>query len=296
MKRRSFLQSSALLAGATLIPQQAWLRNFLLPAGELTAIRRNISFYTERGGTIVTLLTPEHSVVVDTQFPEQAGNLLALMKDTNAKPLDLLVNTHHHGDHTAGNIAFKGMVNTHVAHANSLANQERVAKERDQLAETLLPGTTYTDKWSQRVGDETVSLHYFGPGHTDGDSMVHFEEANVVHTGDLMFNRRFPYIDKTAGADIGNWIEVLRQARRTFDKETFYVFGHSGEGYPVTGTSADLKAMAHFLKMSLRFVKKAKRRGDTLEQLLEKTTMIPGAPEYKGSGVERVLNAAWEEI
>lgn len=296
MKRRSFLQSSALLAGATLIPQQAWLRNCLLPAGELTPIRRNISFYTERGGTIVSLLTPEHSVIVDTQFPEQAGNLWDIMKATNAKPLDMLINTHHHGDHTSGNIAFKGMVTTHVAHANSLANQERVAKERDQLAETLLPTTTFTDKFTQKVGDETVSLHYFGPAHTNGDAMVHFEEANVVHTGDLMFNRRFPYVDKSAGADIGSWIDVLRKARRTFDKDTFYVFGHSGEGYPVTGTAADLKQMAHFLKMSLRYVKKAKRKGTTLEQLLENTQMIPGAPEFKGRGVERVLNAAWEEV
>lgn len=296
MKRRSFLQSSALLAGATLIPQQAWLRNFLLPAGDFTAIRRNISFYTERGGTIVCLLTPEHSVIVDTQFPEQAENLWGIMKETNAKPLDLLINTHHHGDHTAGNIAFKGMATTHVAHANSLANQERVAKERDQVAETLIPTTTFTDHFTQKVGDETVSLHYFGAAHTNGDAMVHFEEANVVHTGDLVFNRRFPYVDKSAGADIGNWIDVLRKARRTFDKDTFFVFGHRGEGYPVTGTASDLKQMAHFLKMSLRYVKKAKRKGQTLEQLLENTQSIPGAPEFKGGGVERVLNAAWEEV
>lgn len=296
MKRRKFLQSSALLAGATLVPQQAWLRNFLLPAGDLTAIRRNVSFYTERGGTIVTLLTPEHSVVVDTQFPEQAGNLWEMMKETNAKPLDMLINTHHHGDHTSGNVTFKGMVTTHVAHANSLANQERVAKEREQMETTLLPGTTYTDKYSKKVGDETITLHYFGPGHTNGDSLVHFEEANVVHTGDLMFNRRFPYIDKSAGADIGNWIDLLKKARKTFDKDTFYVFGHSGEGYPVTGTADDLKAMAHFFKMSLRYVKQAKRKGTTLEQLLETTEMIPGAPEYQGRGIERVLNAAWEEV
>lgn len=296
MNRRSFLAQTSLFAGATLIPQQAWLRGLLLPAGNYQVLRRNVGYFTERGGTIACLLTPEHSVVVDTQFPEQAGHLIEKIRETNTKPIDLLINTHHHGDHTAGNIAFKGLIQTHVAHANSLANQERVAREREQMENTLLPATTYTDKWSQKVGDETVSLHYFGAGHTDGDSMVHFEEANVVHTGDLLFNRRFPYVDKSAGADIGNWINVLKQARRQFDKDTLYVFGHAGENYPITGTHEDLKAMAHFLKMSLRYVKKAKKKGETLENLLESTTEISGAPEWKGRGVERVLKAAWEEL
>jgi cyclase len=282
--------------GVSLLPQQAWLRGLLLPAGELLALRRNISIYTERGGTIACLLTPQSMVVVDTQFPEQANNLLGLLRATNSQPLDLLVNTHHHGDHTAGNIAFKGMVNTHVAHVNSLANQERVARENDKMAETLLPTTTFTDTWSQRVGDETIMLHYFGAGHTNGDALVHFQEANIVHLGDLLFNRRFPYVDKSAGADIGNWIEVLTAARRRFDKDTLYVCGHAGENYPVTASAADLKAMAHFLKMSLRYVKKAKRKGETLEQILAKTTEIPGAAEFKGQGVERVLTAAWEEL
>lgn len=298
MKRRTFIKSASALAGTILLPQQAWLRPLLFPAGQMTALRRNISIYTERGGTIACLLTPEHSVVVDTQFPEQAGNLISLMQAQNAKPLDLLVNTHHHGDHTSGNIAFKDMVTTHVAHANSRVNQERVARERERLETTLLPSTTFNDQYSQRVGDETVTLHYLGAAHTNGDAMVHFEEANVVHMGDLMFNRRLPFIDKSAGADIGNWINVLRQARRKFDKDTFFVFGHAGEGYEVTGTSADLKAMAHFLKMAIRYGKKAKKRGDSLDDLVAKTTTFPGAPEFKGNerGVRRVLSAVYAEL
>lgn len=296
MNRRSFMAHAGLFAGATLLPQQAWLRGLLPTAVNYQVLRRNVGYFTERGGTIACLLTPEHSVVVDTQFPEQAGHLLEKIRETNTKPIDLLINTHHHGDHTAGNIAFKGLVDMHVAHANSLANQERVAKANDKLAQTLLPTTTFTDQWSKKVGDEMVSLHYFGPGHTDGDAMVHFEEANVVHTGDLLFNRRFPYIDKSAGADIGNWIDVLRSARRKFDKDTIYVFGHAGENYPITGTAADLKAMAHFLKMSLRHVKKLKRKGETLEGALANVTKINGAPEWKGGGIERVLKAAWEEV
>jgi cyclase len=284
------------MAGLSMLPQRRLLASALFANGEMHPLRHNVGYYTERGGTIGWLLTPDHLVVVDTQFPEQAGNLLAILRETNQKPLDLLINTHHHGDHTAGNIAFKGIVQTHVAHQNSHDNQERVANERDKLDEQLLPTTTFTDTWSQQVGDEKITLRYFGPAHTDGDALVHFENANVVHLGDLVFNRRFPYIDKSAGAHIGNWVSVLRKARKTFEKDTLYIFGHAGEGHPVTGSAADLKAMENYLRRLLKFMKKARRKGKTLEQLKASTTSIPSAPEWQGKGIERSLDAAWAEL
>ncbi len=297
MNRRNFLQTSGLLAaGGAIVPQAEWLRMLLPASGTYTVVRRNVGMYVNRGGTIGCLITPEHGVVVDTQFPEQATDLLELLRQARTQPLDLLVNTHHHGDHTSGNGIFSPLVKTHVAHENAKAHQARVASENDKLDSAVLPTTTFADTWSQRVGDETVTLHYFGPGHTNGDAMVHFEEANVVHTGDLMFNRRFPYVDKSAGADIGSWIDALRHARRHFDADTRYIFGHAADNYPVTGTADDLKVMAHFLKMSLRHVKKQRSKGVTLEQLLANTTTIPGAPEFQGAGIERVLNAAWAEL
>ncbi len=259
-------------------------------------LRRKTGYYTERGGTIGWLLTPSHLVVVDTQFPSQARHLIAILRQTNQKPLDLLINTHHHGDHTSGNIAFKGIFKTHVAHRNSRDNQERVARERGKLDEQLLPSTTFTDTWSQQVGDEKITLRYYGPAHTNGDALVHFENANIVHMGDLVFNRRYPYIDKSAGAHIGNWIEVLRKARKTFSKDTQYIFGHAGEGYPPTGSAEDLKAMENYLRRLLKFIKKARRQGKTLEQIKASTSHIPGAPEWQGKGIERSLDAAWLEL
>ncbi|MEZ4988066.1 MAG: MBL fold metallo-hydrolase [Saprospiraceae bacterium] len=296
MHRRQFLQSASLATGTLLLPHQAWMQNLFFPTGFFTLLRNDIYTYTERGGTIACLLTPEHAVVVDTQFQEQATSLRNLLEATHAQPLDLLINTHHHGDHTSGNPVFRDWMKTHIAHINAKANQERVAQENNKLAEVLLPTTTFEDEWSQSVGSEKVRLHYFGPAHTNGDAMVHFENAHIVHTGDLVFNRRFPYVDKSAGAHIGNWIDVLGKARRHFGKDALYVFGHAGDDYPITGTDEDLKMMAHFLKMSLRYVKKAKKTGQSLENLLATTTYIPGAPAFKGKGVERVLKAAWEEL
>lgn len=297
MKRRTFLQTAAVLTGASMLPSRQLLASILFEAGEMHPLRRNVGFYTERGGTIGWLLTKDHLVVVDTQFRPQAENLLSLLRETNEHPLDLLVNTHHHRDHTSGNIAFKGIVKVHVAHKNSYLNQKRVAEERNNLANELLPDTTFEgEKWSTTVGDETITLHYAGPAHTNGDAMVHFENANVVHMGDLVFNRRFPYIDKSAGAHIGNWVKVLQKARKLFDDEALFIFGHSDNGYPVQGGKNDLMAFENYLSKLLDFMHKAVKEGKTLDELKASVTEIPGAPEWKGDGISRSLDAAWMEV
>ena len=88
-----------------------------------------------------------------------------------------------------------------------------------------------TKSGQTKVDDETITLRYLGPAHTDGDSITHFENANVVHMGDLIFNRRFPYIDKSAGASVKNWIQVLKQTQKLFDKDTIFIFGHADNGF-----------------------------------------------------------------
>ena len=116
------------------------MKNWLLPEqGNWQHIRRNISCYTNRGGTIGCLLTEEHSVVVDTQFPDQANELIGLIRERNAQPIDLLINSHHHRDHTSGNKAFEGIIGMHVAHANSKINQERSARNNELESYRVAP-------------------------------------------------------------------------------------------------------------------------------------------------------------
>lgn len=295
--RRTFLQTMSFALGATLLPSQVLLKRLFAPAGEMKTLRNNVGIFTERGGTIAWMIDNQGIVVVDTQFPDTAPHLIEEIRKQSARPIDLLINTHHHGDHSGGNIAFKGIANKVVAHQNSKANQERVAKANNTLDKQLLPDTTYDTKWSQKVSNEMITLRYFGAGHTDGDSFIHFENANVVHCGDLMFNRRFPFIDRTAGASIDNWIVALGKARKTFDKDTIFVFGHAGDGFPVTGTREDLNAMQNFLSKLLAYTKQQIKIGKTKEQVIaEKPEVIPGAPEWKGQGLERGLTAAYEEL
>ena len=296
MSRRQFLQTSTFAIGASMLPT-AWLSQLLAPAGEMKTLRNNVGIFTERGGTIAWMIDKEGLVVVDTQFPDTAVHLIEAIRKQNERRVDLLINTHHHGDHSGGNIAFKGIVDKVVAHKNSKANQERTAIAAKSEDKQLYPDTTFDGTWSQKVGSETLSLHYFGPGHTNGDSFVHFENANVVHCGDLMFNRRFPNIDRAAGASIANWIVALGKARKTFSKDTLYIFGHGAEGFPVTGTEKDLIAMQNYLSKLLKFIKKEIKAGKTKEQILEaKYQVIPGAEEWKGQGIERSLTTAFDEL
>ncbi|MEM9835225.1 MAG: MBL fold metallo-hydrolase [Bacteroidota bacterium] len=301
MNRRRFLgQSGLVLAGLGLSPSQQLLAQSLLPAaGQFHLIRNHVGYYTERGGTIGWLLHPAATAVVDTQFMEQSANLLqGLQAKQGFESLDLLINTHHHGDHTSGNMVFKDMVSTHIAHTNAKANQARVAKERNQLETNLLPAQTYTDEWRTQLGEESVKLRYFGPGHTNGDSVIHFENANVAHLGDLVFNRRFPYIDPKSGGTFRNWAKVMKKITRTFDRDTIFIFGHAAASYRVTGTLTDVKAMENYIRRLLDYVKKEKKKGTSQEQLLAKTAVIPGAEEWRYGERLRAVNlkVAWEEV
>jgi glyoxylase-like metal-dependent hydrolase (beta-lactamase superfamily II) len=267
------------------------------PAWKITMLTDDIGIFTEKGGTIAFLLTKKGMVVVDSQFPDSAGHLIEELKKKNSKPFRYLINTHHHGDHTNGNVAFKGLAEHVIAHENSKTNQLRVATEQKTPVEKFyLPDMTFGDAgWKTKVGKEKIRAHYFGAGHTNGDAMIHFEHANIVHMGDLVFNRRHPYIDKTAGADIANWIKLLDKAISTFDNSTRFVCGHAGTGYDVLIKADDLKAFGNYLGNVLKFTESEIRAGKTKEEIL-KAKEIPGSPEWKGDGIERPLTAAFIEL
>ena len=206
-----------------------------------------------------------------------------------------MINTHHHGDHTAGNISFKGIVGHVLAHENSLKNQKAVAVAQKSEDKQLYPDQTYKDTWCEKIAKEKICMYYYGAGHTDGDSYVHLEHANIVHCGDLVFNRRHPFVDRSAGASMKSWIEVLDKGISKFDKDTIYIYGHSGTGYEVTGKADDLKKFSDYLGSVLKFVEGEMKAGKTKDEIL-KATAIPGADEWKGDGVQRPLQAAYEEL
>lgn len=295
MNRRSFLFNSALTVGAIGICQQKILSAFLQEPWKITMLRNDIGIFTEKGGTIAFLLGKKGIVVVDAQFPEQSQHLIDELKKKSEAGFELLINTHHHGDHSSGNISYKGLVKHVLAHENSKSNQERVAKQNNADDKQLYPDQTYSVNWCEKIAGEKICLSYFGAGHTNGDSFVHFQNANIVHCGDLVFNRRHPYVDRSSGANMKSWMKVLDKAISKFDNNTQYVFGHAGTGYDVTGKAEDLAQFRDYLGNVLHFVEAEIKAGKTKEEIL-KNAIIAGSAEWKGDGIQRPLTAAWEEL
>lgn len=296
MNRKIFIRNSAFTAAGLLIAQKNLLASFFQqPAWKIKMFTKETGIFTEKGGTILFTFTKDGIVVADTEFPEQSQHLIDELKRQQDLPFRLVINTHHHGDHSSGNISFKGITAHVLAHANSKANQERSAIQNKTEDKQLYPDQTYTSTWCEKIGKGNICLHYFGAGHTNGDSLVHFENDNVVHMGDLLFNRRHPFIDRSAGASIKSWITVLDKTKKQFNKKTTYVFGHAAEGFEVTGNSNDLTAFSNYLEKLLEFVEQGIKAGKSKEEIL-KATSIPGAEEWKGDGIERPLTAAYEEL
>lgn len=296
MHRRSFLKQGTVLTGASLLLQNEFLSAlFQQPAWKMKILRNRVGIFTERGGTIAYLLEKKGTVIVDSQFPEQSQHLIDEVKKQTVKPIRYLINTHHHRDHSSGNISFKGLAEHVVGHSNCLVNMKRVAEQNKIEDKQLYPDITFSDTWKKKVGRERIKAWYFGAAHTNGDAVIHFEHANIAHMGDLVFNRRHPVIDRSAGANIRNWMAVLERTVNTFDNDTLFVFGHAHDPEKVTGTKEDLRAFSNYLDKLLAFAESEFKAGRSKDDFI-KHTAIPGETEWKGEGIARALTAAYEEV
>ena len=296
MQRRSFIKNTTLTLGALALLSKSTLASFLAdPTFNIKMITDTIGVFTEKGGTILFMVGKKGTVVVDSQFPDTAKHLIDELKKKSKKPIALLVNTHHHGDHSGGNIAFKGLAKNVIAHANSKINQQAAAVKNKNEDKQLYPDLTYDTTWSRKFKGEILTLHYFGAGHTNGDSFVHFEKANIVHVGDLVFNRRHPFVDRSAGANIGQWIKTLTDATNKFTDNTIYVCGHAATSYEIIISKADILLFIEYLDNVLKLTAQSIASGLTKADFL-KIKEIPVSPQWKGDGISRPLEAAWDEL
>jgi cyclase len=234
-----------------------------------------VSAFSLRGGTIAILNTKDGLAVVDTQYADTAKVCLDGIRAKSPRTIDLVVNTHHHGDHTSGNGVLRAAAQRIVAHENSAALQRKAAAATPApggapAPSPTFPDETYTDTWSDTVGDERVALQYYGPGHTSGDSVVTFETANVVHMGDLMFNRMHGFVDVASGASITNWASVLDKTLKAHHRDTMYIFGHGKDG-KVTGSGADLEEFRDYLLALMSAAHDAVKKGTARDEFVKGT-------------------------
>jgi cyclase len=264
------------------------------PETSYDPLRGNVGIFTGRGGTIGMLVAPDGVVVVDTQFADTAKIALGNLKQMTQRQIDVLINTHHHGDHTSGNAVFRPAAAKHVAHRNVPGLQKTQAAAAKSEAQQAYADTTYDTTWSTKVGNEAVSIKYYGPGHTSGDSVITFQNANVVHMGDLMFYRRHPRVDRGAGASIKNWMVALESVTKEHAADTIYIAGHAKANLPVTVTRADLLKFRDYFSGLLAYVQKGIASGRSAGEIVKVAT-LPGFDDYEGSP-EGTIQAAYEEL
>ena len=267
---------SLAVAAAFLPPFDGFARHRM---AKFTPIRRGVGTFEGRGGTIGWLVSDDALVVVDSQFPDSAEQCWTGLQERTSRQIDLLINTHHHGDHTAGNGIFKPHARQILAHKNVPDLQRASAERRGNLDAQVFPTEVYDGTESRTVGDETVTLRHYGPAHTGGDSVIHFEKADVVHMGDLMFHYRPPFIDVAGGASTEGWIGLLEQVHADFTDDTVFIYGHANPNYSITGTRADLMVMRDFLSALAAYVQQGIQAGKSVEELSE-LQQLPGFPEH----------------
>lgn len=275
--RRDFLRTSLLGLAAGALPWSPVAGQTL--RGEFRVLRRNVGIFTARGGTIGWLANPSGAVVVDSQFPDTAREFITRMRQGGPQMADALINTHHHGDHTAGNGVMREAARRIVAHARVPELQRQAAAANPSGPAPTVADTTFGDEWTAEVGDERVRAKHRGPAHTGGDATVYFERAGVVHMGDLVFNRAYPFIDRAGGASIAGWVRTLEAVADEHPADTRYVFGHAAPGFEVTGGRADVLVQRDFLAALLETAQRAVTAGKSRE---EATAMerLPGFPDH----------------
>lgn len=298
LTRRQFVVTSSLVvAGGALdrIPSFAQEQ----PATRFEPIRGGVGIFIGRGGTIGWLTTADATLVVDSQFADTAAECLAGIRTRSERGIDALINTHHHGDHTGGNAVFKPAVGMIVAHANVPGLQKRAAEQADTASAQAYPDTTFDETWRVELGGETVSAVHHGPGHTGGDIAVFFENANVVHMGDLMFHHRHPFVDRPSGASIRGWVTFLERVLADHDADTTYIFGHAKAGLPVTGSSADVQLMRDYFSAVLEQVQRGVSAGSSRDEIVSLETLT-GFEDYASNPprltLGGTLGVAYDEL
>ncbi|RMF79839.1 MAG: MBL fold metallo-hydrolase [Planctomycetota bacterium] len=214
-----------------------------------TKLAEHVYMLAGAGGNMGLFVSDEGALLIDDQFAPLTGKIQAAIAKITDRPLRFLVNTHWHGDHVGGNENFGKAGVLIVAHDNvrRRMSTKQVMKafnrEVPPAPPAALPVITYNDRSTFHFGGETIEVIHVAPAHTDGDSLVYFRNANVLHTGDVFFNGMYPFIDAGSGGHIDGVIAAAERALSLTNDKTRIIPGHGDAATP-----ADLREYISMLK------------------------------------------------
>ncbi len=254
-----------------------------------TPVRGNVYMLEGSGGNIGVSAGEEGLLLVDSQFAPLSEKIKTALKTLNPGKAKFLLNTHHHGDHTGGNRNF-GEELTIIAHRNV---RQRLMTEQKR-GERIIPAEP-KEAWPIITVDQSLSLHFngeeikvmhFPAGHTDGDCIIFFTGANVVHMGDDFFVGRFPFVDLNSGGSVDGLIKNIAQVIAQLPADVKIIPGHG----PIS-TLDDLKTYHRMLTSTTELVRAKIKAGKDL-----KTIQTEGVPEeWKAWGSGFISTERWLE-
>jgi len=230
-------------------------------------VKENIYMLEGQGGNIGVIVGNDHIILIDDQFAPLSEKIIAAVKAIKDVPIQFVINTHWHGDHTGGNATF-GKIATLIAHDNvrQRLTQKQVIELFDAVIEPQpkegLPVITFADSLSIHLDDEEIKVSHFPSGHTDGDSVIFMAKANVVHVGDHMFAGSFPFVDLATGGDVQGYAVNVAKIIEEIDDNTMVIPGHG----PLS-SKKELEEFHQMIIVTTNIIRKRIESGKSLKEI-----------------------------
>ena len=286
ISRRHFLTTTAAATSAACLhPRALWARqapaqqptDFLSKARAsnannkitTTPLRRNVTALLGAGGNIAVLTAKEGKLLVDSGYSSCQPQLTAALAAINAEPIQVLINTHWHPDHTDGNEWMHTAGATIWAHENTryrMSTTQNIVAYKAIIPPSpagALPTILFDSYRNLSDGTNTLKLTHYEPAHTDTDLSVLFTEADILHCGDTFWNGFYPFIDYSSGGNINGMIIATEKNLATAGADTIIIPGHG----PI-GNKAQLTEFRDMLVGARDNVAKLRKEGKSLDETI----------------------------
>ena len=221
------------------------------------------------GGNIGVSVGEDGVIIIDDQFAPLTPKITAAIRALSDKPLRFVLNTHWHFDHTGGNENFGNAGAVIVAHENvykRMSTEQFIAFFKMKLPpspKAALPVITFTEAVTFRLNGDELNGYHVKRAHTDGDMIVRFRKANVVHMSDTYFSFMYPFIDLGSGGSVKGVLAAVDGVLGTIDENTKIIPGHG----PLS-TKSDLRAYRNMLSKVATSIGRMIKAKKTLEQVV----------------------------
>ncbi|MBW2274860.1 MAG: MBL fold metallo-hydrolase [Deltaproteobacteria bacterium] len=224
---------------------------------EVQPVAGSVYMLKGAGGNIGVSVGADGTLIVDDQFAPLAARIEKALQGLGGGKPRLVLNTHFHGDHTGGNAHF-GAEGTILAHDNV---RIRLLAEQG-MNRAGLPLVTFADRLTVHFNDEEIQIVHMPSGHTDGDSVVWFKNANVIHMGDHLFNGRFPFIDLERGGSVRGYLRNLKTLHDMVPEDVRVIPGHGA-----LGDKAAIRKSIDMIEATQGIVRQAHAAGRSAEEI-----------------------------